>query len=422
MKIILTESQIKSLKETLLVETTDDGLTYTTKIEQKLFAWNDKWNGVDYTTWQIVPAGTKFKASHNNDGTYYIKAWNSLSYICSSGKFYNDKRKIKFEGGYLASNLKKKFCDGKYIKPEIAFATKLKEQGEALETVQDTKCLSKIKPAYNNAVNWWKNKLSEPSFYSKLKRLNNYTDQQTKDWIVKYKNRLSNNISGPFCPKQHTKSYNELFSRVEPKGSNYNAIAFLKGDANSGMIVFNSYYLTSDIKDIEATMVHEIQHGLYDLKPMTPSMNWKKVFPYKVWSDHDEKSDSGSVISGNEKSIISKYGLDEFDFEFWKISLSSRKDQGKLGYICRETELASRIVAMKNLLGYSTSQKITVNDFKKFIKKDGTPYDDENAYFIVLCWVYNKMPDIQTFIDNLDKYVVAKVEPKKDDDMKDQIT
>jgi hypothetical protein len=51
-----------------------------------------------------------------------------------------------------------------------------------------------------------------------------------------------------------------------------------------------------------------------------------------------------------------------------------------------------------------------------------SPYDDEDASYIVLCWVYNKMPDIQTFLDNLDKYVVAKVEPKKDDDMKDQIT
>jgi hypothetical protein len=421
MKIILTESQIKSLKESLLVETTDDGLTYTTKADQKLYAWDNRWNGVNYTIWQNIPAGTKFKFSKNNKGEYEITAWNSFAFYCSDGKFYSFKRGYTFEGGYLANSLKKKFCDGKYVKPEIIFSNIVKQEGKELETVQDTKCLSTIKPAYNNAVNWWKNKLSEPSFYSKLKKLNNYTDQQTKDWIAKYKNYLSNNISGPFCPKQHTKTYNELFSRVEPKGSEYNAIAFLKGNVNSGMIVFNSYYLTSDIKDVEATMVHEIQHGLYNLKPMTPSMNWKKVFPYKVWSDHNEKSDSGSADSGNEKSISFKYGIEEERIKFWKIALSIQKNKGELGYVCRETELASRIVTMKKLLGYSTSQKITVNDFKKFIKKDGTPYDDENAYFIVLCWVYNKMPDIQTFLDNLDEYVVAKIEPKKDDDMKDQI-
>jgi hypothetical protein len=418
MKIILSESQIKSLKESLLLESNDDALTYTTKIEQKLFAWNDKWNGVDYTTWQIVPAGTKFKATRNNKGSYFIMAWNSLSFTCSSGKFYNDKKNIDYEGGYLASNLKKKFCKGEYIKPEIAYVADIKDEGEKLETVQDPKCLSKIKPAYNNAINWWKNKLSEPSFYSKLKRLNNYTDQQTKDWITKYKSYLNNNFSGPFCPKQNTKPYNELFSRVEPKGSNYEAIAFLKGNTDSGMIVFNTYYLTSDIKYIEAVMVHELQHGLYNLKPMTPDTNWKKVFPYKVWVD-DEKGGKSKTESPTEKSIISKYGVTQRIIDWWKERAESMDN---MGYVCRITELASRIVTMKNLLGYSTSQKITVDDFKKFLDMYPSPYDDEDASYIVLCWVYNKMPDIQTFLDNLDKYVVAKVEPKKDDDMKDQIT
>jgi hypothetical protein len=77
---------------------------------------------------------------------------------------------------------------------------------------------------------------------------------------------------------------------------------------------------------------------------------------------------------------------------------------------------------MKNLLKYGSKDDITVNDFKKFIKEDGTPYDDENAYFIVLCWVDNGMTDITTFVNNLNKYVVAKVEPEKDDDMKGQTT
>jgi hypothetical protein len=76
---------------------------------------------------------------------------------------------------------------------------------------------------------------------------------------------------------------------------------------------------------------------------------------------------------------------------------------------------------MKNLLGYSTEQKITVSDFKKFIVSETVPYNDENAYFIVLCWLNNGMEDIKTFIDKLDKYVVAKVDNNKDD-IKDQQT
>ena len=65
---------------------------------------------------------------------------------------------------------------------------------EDLSKVQDQTCINKIKSPYQNAINWWKNKLNEQSFFSKLKKLNNYTDQQTKDWISKYKNYLSNSL------------------------------------------------------------------------------------------------------------------------------------------------------------------------------------------------------------------------------------
>ena len=61
---------------------------------------------------------------------------------------------------------------------------------------QDQTCINKINPLYNNAITWWKNKLDEPAFYNKLKKLNEYTDQQTKEWINKYKSYMRTGIIG----------------------------------------------------------------------------------------------------------------------------------------------------------------------------------------------------------------------------------
>jgi hypothetical protein len=418
MKIILTESQIKSLKEIILSESTDDKFTYTTKNEQKLTGYVGKvLNPFDYI---IVPAGTKFRYNFTN-GT--IDAWKGkLKYKC--GKGMETSNNNRYSDKNLLKALDNKFCDGTNIKSELVNLKQVKDIETDLGKSQDMNCVNNLKPLYNNAITWWKNKLNEPAFYSKLKRLNNYTDQQTKEWISKYKNYLYNNISGPFCPKQHTPTYNKLFSKTEPKGESPNAVAFLAGPAGRSRVVVNSYYFVNN-EDMVATLVHEIQHALYDLKPMTPDVNWKKVFPYKVWVGNENEGQSNTETP-TEKSTISKYGLKQTDIDWWKDRLKDETDSkdpsNDVGYVCRITELASRVVSMKNLLGYSTEQKITVSDFKKFIVSETVPYNDENAYFIVLCWLNNGMPDIQTFLDNLDKYVVAKVEPSNNDDIKDQQT
>ena len=416
MKIIITESQIKSLKESLLLESNDDVLTYTTKYYQKLYGWDNRLGTMNYLAWQNVPAGTKFKMVIKN-GYANIQAWNgALVFNCGVNKIYT--KNDTFKGEALINALKNKFCSGKNYKKELVNAYYDKEIEVDLNKVEDQNCISKIKLPYKNAINWWKNKLNEQSFFSKLKKLNNYTDQQTKDWISKYKNYLSNNISGPFCPTKNSKWYKENIGVTK-------FIAQNEGRVGANRIVYNTDYQNDSPSNIEATIVHEIQHALYDLKPMTPHESWKKVFPYKVWVSQPEDGRSSQTIGTQEKSTIAKYGIETSDIEFWKIELLLKTDP-KLrkdpNYVCRETELASRVVAIKKLLNYKTDQKITPQDFKKFITRESFPYNDENAYWLVLCWVNNGMEDIQTFLDKLDKYVVAKVEPKKGDDMKDQIT
>jgi hypothetical protein len=105
----------------------------------------------------------------------------------------------------------------------------------------------------------------------------------------------------------------------------------------------------------------------------------------------------------------------------WSVSEETKdKIRKTLTGTKRPKEVVDKV--RKKLLNYKTNQKITVDDFKKFIENETAPYDDQNAYYIVLCWVYNGMGDIQTFINNLDKYVVAKVDTKNNDNMKDGVS
>lgn len=428
MKIIITESQYKFLKKTILIESSDDVSTYVTKKNRRVYAKsrigiNTPWN------WQDLPAGTKFKYNPN---WKTMDAWNQkFVFSCDDSTFYNFNKKITYNGDDVLAPVLKKFCNNKNN------LKKAKLRSDSISTyskAQDSKCMAMIKGPYQKAITWWKNKLNEPSFYKKLKRLNKYTDAQTKEWIKKYKDYLYNNVKGPFCPKQNSDIYEKHFSRggvsisfkngkqIEtqiPEGDTPDTIAFSLLTNEGNLIVVNNFYTVDDSKDLEATFVHELQHALYDLKPMTPNESWKKVFPYKVWvDDPNDNTNTPTPISNKESSTISKYGLRKYDIDFWKEILkteTNKKTTDDVGYVCRETELASRLVTMKNLLNYSTSQKITVNDFKKFIEDEESPYNDENAYWLVLCWVNNGMEDIQTFLNKLDKYVVAKVEPNKDD-------
>ena len=207
MKIIITESQYKFLKKTRLIESSDDVSTYVTKKNRRLYAKsrigiNTPWN------WQDLPAGTKFKY---NPVWKTMDAWNQkFVFSCDDSTFYNFNKKITYNGDDVLAPVLKKFCNNKNN------LKKAKLRSDSISTyskTQDSKCIATIKGPYQKAITWWKNKLNEPSFYKKLKRLNKYTDAQTKEWIKKYKDYLYNNVKGPFCPKQNSDIYEKHFSR-----------------------------------------------------------------------------------------------------------------------------------------------------------------------------------------------------------------
>lgn len=402
---------INESKKNIIIESTDNIFVYTTKNPNKLSALIKGFkNPLDYIN---VPPKTKFRLTDEKK----IIAWKgSIEFICK-GKFYT--KKGEYVSDNLAKVLKSKFCKGNVVKDffDKQLSSPYMKDNRIYVKGDSKNCMGKVRPLYNNAVNWWKKKLDEPMFFKKLKRLNNYSDSQTKDIIKKYKYYLSNKFD-VFCPKKGTKLYRDAFR------SGSIAFAYVDSTTKNVRVVYNEDYLNESAKDIESTMVHEIQHGLYDgVKPMTPEKNWKKVLPYNVWGNDLEVVTP--EVKTNKKQISSKYGIDISLLEGWEESLKQMKNPKERkdpNYECRITEQESRLVGLKKLLNYNTSQKITVNDFKKFIEAKTVPYNDEQAWWFVICWVNNGMEDIKTFLDKLDKNVVAKKENQTDDKQNDQIT
>ena len=289
-----------------------------------------------------------------------------------------------------------------YIVPAKSKACKSAKMNLTIYDITDYDCRRKIDTAWNNSKTWWKNKLNEPAFYEKLKRINKWDDATTKKWLTEYKNHLTSGMHGPFCLKS---GYDHLY------GDSPNTIAYATwGDVDKGGVItangckisYNSKFAEDSLTDMESTMVHEIQHCLYDIKPMTPHTSWKKVFPKATWGS-EGKTTSNVAPS---YTVNEKHGVYANDIKKWENYLSYEDGD----YTCEETENSSRINGLKKLLGYKTAQKITVNDFKKFLKEEKFPYNDEQAYWLCICWVKNGAPDIAVFLDNLDKNVVAKDE------------
>lgn len=420
--ITLTESELTKLIRKVISEANEastdldgsDSLIYTTQEVHKLYSSEDP------NKYVTVPKGTKFRIYNGNYiGTWYGEIRKDPA--CSTDflvyvKKENKHVQVRYINKVLSDAIGKKFCESGSLKPQIIDNLKINRNEILHEKTNDNACMAKITQPYKNAMNWWNKKLSEPAFYDKLKRLNNYSDEETKTWINKYKNHLST-IKGPYCPNRMT--WQNLFP--EKKWKNTYALV-----NNENTIVFNVNKLEELILDsIEGVAVHEIQHCLYDLKPMTPNINWKKVFPYETWAGNSDDNLNDLFIDSKEKSTISKYNLNKEKIQWWKNKANEETDQSVADpkYACRVTELSSRVFKMKKLLNYSTSQKITVSDFKKFIEYKQPPYNDSNAYWLVLCWVINGMEDIETFLNNLDKYVVAKNLEKSPNNIKtDNVT
>ena len=263
-------------------------------------------------------------------------------------------------------------------------------------------CSSKWQPQLEKAKNYWIKWLSDD--ITRIKFLNNWQKVEKNMTLVEVGNIFKKYIDSLKVLKLYY--YN---SKLMPK--NANSYAFVNRFEPDKIYVNCS----QNDPDPYGSLIHEIQHMLYDIKPLNPDVQIGNVFV----DSNTKKSTPKTFFKGNSNSndydvtnkIISaskKFGVPITTLTYL---LSDAEDYDKKdpGYSCRETEKMSNIMAIRSLFGVNPGQNITEEMLSPYIngKKNNT-----NVTWVLYCWALKGFPDLNEMLNKMNQ--LAYQNTKKD--------
>jgi hypothetical protein len=283
------------------------------------------------------------------------------------------------------------------------------------------KCMSKYSPLLKQAQDYWRKWLSSPITKQKFKTnwnvqpKENTVDGKNVDDIFKEYFDCINNLKLVFYDNTmlHPPGVSEI-DVSQHKGS----YAFVHKNTPENI------YVNCSLNDNDAlgTMIHEIQHLLYHIKPLNPSITIGNVF-LKPGNKKSGPKDSlhglnNSVLKSKNKSntqdlsnIASSLGVDVSKLYSWKKNAFIETQDKDPGYVCRQTEKASNIQSMRNLFGIKPGQNITLQMLKPYLKMEKQHTD---ISWILLCWASKGFKDINLFLSDLNKLAYQDTKPTND--------
>ena len=269
----------------------------------------------------------------------------------------------------------------------------------------NSKCTSKYPPLLKQAQDYWIKWLSNPITKQKfrtnwnVKPKNDMIDGKKVDDIFEEYIDCINNLKLVF--------YDNTMSET-PSGNirtHKNAYAFVDQTTPENI------YVNCSLNDGDplGSLIHEIQHLLYFIRPLNPSITIKNVF----LKPGDKKLSIKDVYDSSKKN-------DSFDLEnYWKDISNSAQFLGvepyilndwasksedahteDPGYICRETEKASNIQSVRHLFNIKPGQNITPQMLKPYI--NGKKHHGDISW-ILMCWASKGFKDINLFLSDLNK-------------------
>ena len=253
------------------------------------------------------------------------------------------------------------------------------------------------------AVAFWRNWLKDPITRKKVE--NNYPDDSAK-----------------FGTDLFSTTVEEAFDRYEKSLSNLklifydNTMAFLGSQKVSpGAYAFvtegNNYhiYVNCSLNDPDpyGTLIHEIQHIIYNIKPLNPGKKIKDAFVTNKTVKQTTQQIQGSLPATKKstspaslKNTATKLGIDADYLNAWKEAADKRAKSEDPGYVCRETEKMSNIMSIRKTLNIKPGGVITYDMLKPYItlqKRDG------DMSWILMCWAKNYFPDINTMLNKINQ-------------------
>ena len=264
-------------------------------------------------------------------------------------------------------------------------------------------CKDKAQTELSKAVIFWKNWLNDPITRKKVEQ----------NWMDK------SNFLPMYFSKFSVDSYaawNKYFDIL----NNLNIITYDDTTTNEHLDEFayvipgESLYdvhvnCSLDSKDLLGTMVHEIQHLLYHVKPLNPVKKISNVFVTKnkeidPMSKIFDITKLGSFTNANTLDASKKMedasknlNIPYTTLQHWKNKsiVNGKKDPG---YVCRQTEKMSNIMSIRRFLGIQPKDKITLDMLMPYIT---TKQRHNDISWVLMCWAEQNFPDINVMLDEI---------------------
>jgi hypothetical protein len=242
------------------------------------------------------------------------------------------------------------------------------------------------------AKKYWIQWLSNPITKQKFK----------KNWNIKNDGEV-NNIFKEYIDvlNKLTLVFYDNYNAETP--SVRSAYAYVNPEVDNTKIYVNCSNLD---KTPYESLVHEIQHILYDIKPLNPEKQVGDVFvtnktvkmsPKDFLNMEKFIKNSKNTVSQSIQDTSKKYGFNTNDLS---VILSNAKYHEKIdpGYVCRETEKMSNIMAVRKYLGIKPGENITKEMLEPYISgyKGQTDID-----WILYCWALKGFGDINVMLNKM---------------------
>ena len=268
-------------------------------------------------------------------------------------------------------------------------------------------------PLLPKAVDYWKKWLTHNVTKQKIAQKNFNGDMKSASEVIdEYLKLLSN-----FRLVVYYDETSENFARVNSN--------------NSKNIYINCAHRKDEVEMI-ATLIHEIQHQLYNYQPINPAASISNVFNTnfdfkKYFMDPSKLQSVGpnlkNVYGTIEKSkqlapqtatqsaiqkIATTLNINVNDplYDRLVFYITNLETERKDGYTCRETENMSRIMAMRQLFGINDpTKKITVDMLKPYFTYQKR---NEDVWWFLSCWAKNGFGDLQEILNRTNDLALRK--------------
>ena len=261
-------------------------------------------------------------------------------------------------------------------------------------------CKSKWLPHLKRAKDYWIQWLSNPITKSKFK----------KNWGVGVDNKIDG-ITVDDLFKKYINTLNAInlvyYDNITSEDVNVQRFFAYVNKSEPTKVYVNC---SQNDETPYETLIHEIQHTLYNVKPLNPSVKigdvfvkegTKKMTPKDFFNQNNASTETKIQLNKNlNKSIevvSKKYGVDEIVLHEW-LHYAKVNEKEDPGYSCRTTEKMSNIMAIRKYFNLKPGGNITKEMLNPYINKDKYQTD---IYWVLSCWALNGFPDINIMLSKI---------------------